>query len=274
MRYTFRHIIPCFLILLLVGCVSENDWPINSLRQGSFSLNMVISGLNAEVETRADGVVFRALTSDEAANYMVTLSHDGEPIWAQKVFSQITLPERTQSVGKGYMVSAMSCAEEDIETANKGWGQPLYVGKSDPFEVKSKETTQVQVNCRLQNAGFCVVFDKTFTDRFPTTYAVTTNDARDLTFNYSNEAVFTGKTFNKGQIAYYKVGTDGTVNVPLLITGADGWDRVRLERFITLEAGKIFRLIIRLGETDGQMGVIITYDDEFELVESEIVVEE
>ena len=126
----------------------------------------------------------------------------------------------------------------------------------------------------MQNAGFCVVFDKTFTDRFPTTYAVTTNDARSLRFDADNAAVFEDNTLQRGAIAYYNMEVDGKRTVSLIVTGANDWDRVRLEKDIVMEPGKLYRLLVRLGGENGKMGLSITYDSEFELVENEIVVEE
>jgi len=253
--------------------VSESDWPAGEFQQGRFSLSMTTAGLNAQVETRGDDGSGRTLTDTEAASYLVILTKGDETVWGQKAFSEVTEKDCIQPVGSDYMVSAMSCLETEAESANEGWGQPRYSGQSAAFEVKKDETTSVQVNCSMQNAGFCVVFDQTFTDRFPTTYAVTTVDSRDLTFNADNAAVFTGNTLTGGKIAYYNVSSGSTLTVPLLVTGAKDWDHVRLQKSIVMEPGKIYRLIVRVGEDNGKMGVTISYDDEFDLVESEIIVE-
>ncbi len=271
-QYT-RHIILFMPLLLLASCVSEVDWPRDKEKsgEGSFSLSLSAGGLNAEVETRADGDKWRRLTDVEASGYQVTLTHAGETLWGPKAFGDVIDRDCTQPAGTGYVVSGGNCTAEEAES---GWGQPHYSGQSEPFEVKNGETTPVEVKCRMQNAGFCVVFDQTFTDRFPTTYAVTTNDARSLRFDNGNAAVFEDNTLQGGAIAYYNMEADGKRTVSLIVTGANDWDRVRLEKDIDMEPGKIYRLLVRVGGENGKMGLSITYDSEFELVEKEIVVEE
>ena len=272
MTHTFRHITLFMPLLLLASCVSEVDWPRDKVTsgEGSFSLSLSAGGLNAEVETRADGDKWRKLTDVEASGYQVTLRHEGETLWGPKAFSEITDGDRTQLTGTGYVVSGGNCTAGEAED---GWGQPHYSGQSEPFEVKNGETTQVEVKCRMQNAGFCVVFDQTFTDRFPTTYAVTTNDARSLRFDNGNAAVFENNTLQSGAIAYYNMEADGKHTVPLIVTGANEWDRVRLEKDIIMEPGKIYRLLVRVGMDNGKIGLSITYDSEFDVVENEIVVD-
>ena len=267
MTDTYRHIIPCLLALLLASCANEVEWPQaeSGDGEGSFSLSLSAGGLNAEVETRADGDSWRTLTAGEAAAYQVTLSQGGSKRWGPKAFSDITERDRTQPARIGYVVSAESCSAEQAESANGGWGQPHYRGQSEPFEVKNGENTPVEVKCRMQNAGFCVVFDQSFTERFPTTYAVTTDDARSLQFNAGNAAVFSDDTLTDGQIAYYNMDADGQRTVSLIVTGADEWDRVRIEKVIRMEPGKLYRLFVRVGDEGGQVNLDITFDDEFDV---------
>ena len=276
MTHIFKHIILFVPLLLLASCVSEMDWPRGEVKsgEGSFSLSLSAGGLNDEVETRSDGDKWRKLTDVEASGYQMTLTLAGETLWGPKAFGDITDRDCTQPAGTGYVVSGNNCTAEEAESANSGWGLPHYSGQSESFEVRDGQKTQVEVKCRMQNAGFCVVFDKTFTDRFPTTYAVTTNDARGLRFDDGNAAVFEGNTLQSGAIAYYNMDADGKHTVSLIVTGANEWDRVRLEKDLHMEPGKIYRLLVRVGGENGKVGLSITYDSEFELEENEIVVEE
>ena len=272
MTHTFRHIILFMPLLLLASCVSEVDWPRDKVTsgEGSFSLSLSTGELNAEVETRSDGEkTYRTLTATEAAGYKVTLSHEGETLWGPKALREVSDRDRTQPQGSGYVVSAENCTAAEAQT---DWGQPRYKGESE-FEVNDGETTQVEVKCNMLNAGFCVVFDKSFTDRFPTTYAVTTNDERNLRFDAGNAAQFQDNTLQGGAIAYYNMDDDGKHTVALIVTGSDEWDRVRLVKDIVLESGKLYRLLVRVGEENGKIGLSITYDSDFVVDELEILVE-
>lgn len=235
----------------MAGCISELDGPQANL-QGSFSLGLFADSLAVEVETRAG----RDLTAAERTAFTVTLEQDDETIWNDLRFSDITLADRTQPVGTGYVVSAHSCTVTEAETANGGWGQRRYWGQSAAFSIAKDQNTEVSVECHMANAGLCVVFDDSFTSYFTQGYSVTTDDSRILRFDETTT----------GRVAYYNVPVAATHTVHLLINAAAGWDgTLHMERDLTLQAGRIYRLYIRKGIPEtGTLGVSVTYDDSFD----------
>ena len=265
MKHRLLHIIPLLLsVVLLAACLSESEGP-TGLHRGSFVLSLSADSLSVEVTTRAA----RQLTDQEAADYCVTLTHGDETLWEQKVYSQITEADRTQPVGTGYKVSAENCTAAEAETDNSGWGRKRIWGESEPFEIKVSATpTLVTVPCQMVNAGLCVVFDASFTSRFPE-YAVTTGDLRALKFDAARGAVFDSQNrLQQGTIAYYNIGESGNRDIPLVISASAGWDgTVRLTRTLTLQAGRTYRVKVRLGEPEPETGniagITITYDDVF-----------
>ena len=262
MRNRLLHIIPLLAALLLTACIGETDAPQGG--QGTFSLDLVTEGLNVEIETRAA----RQLTADEAKAFKITLNDAEETIWERKAFTDITLADRTQRLGEGYVVMAENITPEEAESNNKGWGARRFAGSSEPFAIVSNKTTLVTIPCAMVNAGLCVVFDKSFTDFF-TDYAVTTDDQRSLKFNYSNAfSMNTSTGTHSGAIAYYNTdASTDTYELPLLITASAGWEgTVRLNRVLTLKAGKITQLKVKYNSpepTEGNITLSISYDDEF-----------
>lgn len=250
MRKHTTILLPLLAALFLAACISEYDGPWTT-DQGIFSLELAADGLDVEVETRAP----RNLTDAEAATFLVSLTQDETLVWQQKAFNTITQADRTQPLGGGYIVSAEDVTDEDAESANDGWGCLRYAGQSEAFSIVSGQITHVTVPCKMANAGLNVIFDKSFTDFF-TDYAVTTDDVRGLKFN------------TNGYTAYYNTEATGSHTLDIIISASAGWDgTVRLERTLTLQAGKIIRLHVKLNSpepTEGNITLSITYDDEFE----------
>lgn len=266
MAQTFKHIIPCLLALLLVSCVSELDLPQNTEGQGMFALSLSASGLKTEVETRADEDSWQELTSTEAASYLITLIKDSKTLWGPKVFSSINQTDCTQPVGQGYVVSAENCTTAEAESANNGWGQRRYYGKSSSFSITKDETTDVRINCHIANAGLSVQFDESFTTYFTLGYSVTTDDSRGLRFDENT---------TDNDVAYYNIPEESTRTVHLLVNASAGWDGIlHLEHDLVMQPGRIYRLQVRKGTVEtGTMGVTITTEDFVEGESEEVIVE-
>lgn len=266
MTQTFKHIIPCFLALLLVSCVSEFDLPKVADEQGMFALSLTAAGQGNNGETRADDESWQELTSTEAASYLITLTKDSKTLWGPKVFSSITQTDCTQPVGAGYAISAESCTATEAESANKGWGQRRYYGKSSSFSITKNDITKVRVNCHIANAGLCVLFDESFTSYFTLGYSVTTDDGRALRFDETTA----------DNVAYYNIPDGATQHtVRLLVNASAGWDGIlHMERDLVMQPGRIYRLQVRKGAVEtGTMGVTITTEDFMEGESEEVIVE-
>ncbi len=254
MKQYIKHIIPLFLGLFFAGCVSELDGPQGNL-SGTFSLGLVADSMIVEVETRAG----RELTDDEKSSFTVSLLQDGEAIWTNTPYANVTLADRTQPVGAGYVVTAQSCTADEAESVNDGWGQRRFYGQSTTFSIAKNADTPVSVECSMANAGLTVDFDESFTSFFTVGYSVTVVDERNLKFDAA--------TTNR--VAYYNVEADGTRDVRLLINASAGWDGMlkTIDRTLTMQQGRVYRLHIRKGEhviETGTLGVSITYDETFD----------
>lgn len=252
------------MALLLVSCVSEFDLPKAADEQGMFALSLTASGLKTEVETRADEDSWQKLTPNEAASYLITLTKDSKTLWGPKVFSSITQTDCTQPVGQNYVVSAENCTPTEAESANGGWGQRRYYGKSS-FSITKDETTDVRINCHIANAGLCVQFDESFTSYFTLGYSVTTDDGRALRFDETTT----------DNVAYYNVPEGSTRSVRLLVNASAGWDGIlHLEHDLVMQPGRTYCLHVRKGAVEtGTMGVIITTEDFVEGESEEVIVE-
>ncbi len=273
------YVLTALCAILLTACIGEQPSP--SAGRGTFAFELATDSLTADIVTRAP----RQLTDAEAAAYRVTLHSATETIWENIPFADITLADRTQPLGTGYVVSAENISAADAESLNSGWGARRYAGSSAPFAITEGQTTHVTVPCTMANAGLCVTFDDSFTSYF-TEYAVTTADTRALKFNADNAfpanttlPSLTGEGSGVGPaVAYYNTSLPSlgegsgvgqlTADVALTITASAGWDgTVRLTRTLTLQAGKITRLEVKLNAPQPSTGNIslmaITYDDHF-----------
>lgn len=252
MKHKIRHIIPLLAVCLLTACSTEENGLPGSLR-GSFTLGLSTDSLVVEVTTRAG----RDLTDAEQQIFTVSLAQNGETIWENIPFADITLADRTQPTGTGYVVSAESCTSTEAESVNDGWGQRRYWGQSESFDIKSEENTQVRVDCHMTNAGICVEFDESFTSFFTLGYSATTDDSRTLRFDNTTT----------GRVAYYNIPEGNTRVVHLLINASAGWDGIlHVERDLVLTRGGVTRLFVRKGEpNEGQVDLGITFDDEFDV---------
>lgn len=272
MKSRVLHIITILAAVLFTGCLSEMDIPAGTQR-GSFAIALTADSLMVEVETRAP----RDLTDSEAASFLVTLSRNDEPVWERKTFSSITQEDRKQSIGEGYVVSAENVTADEAESSNSGWGCRRYAGASETFSIVSGQITYVTVPCAMANAGLCVTFDHSFTSYF-SDYAVTTDDARNLKFNGSNAAQFDAENhLTAGTIAYYNTDANRQHTVDIIISASAGWEgTANLTRTLTLRAGKITRLNVKLNSTEpteGNIMLSITYEDFEEIAGEEIVLD-
>lgn len=260
MKHQLLHILPLLLVIMLTGCVTEMDDLRPNSSRGSFTLGLSTDSLAVEVETRAS----RDLTEAEQTMFAVSLVQNGEPVWSNIPFANITETDCTQPTGNGYVVSAENCTASEAETANDGWGQRRYWGQSATFSIRKDENTVVSVDCHMVNAGLSVQFDESFTSYFTLGYSVTTDDRRALRFDD-----------NSGQIAYYNINEGTTHNLHLLINASAGWDgTLHIERNIDLQPGRVYRLHIRKGMSEtGNVDVIITTENFVEGKSEEVIVE-
>jgi hypothetical protein len=236
--------------MLLTGCMNEDFSVAEKNGKGTYALSLVREDVQDIVISRAGEQV--ADGSYNVNDFKVKLSDkNGISIFQGKVYSELSAADRTLPVGTDYKIIVESCSQEEALTANDGWGQMRFTGETT-FEIKNNETTPLEVNCTLQNAGLMVVFDESFTSKFPV-YAATTQDTRAL--------VFKGTT--TGKVACYNVEEENN-SISLKLTGsAGGWsDRINLVKEVSIVKGKIMRLAVIYDDNSGDLDIEFGTDND------------
>lgn len=243
MKKIYYSLIILLCGILQVGCNSES-LPADPATTGSgtFALSLITEQVQTEDITRTD----IQLNLD---SFKVTLKdNQGITLINAKAFGKISDGDRTLPEGNNFQIAVESCTKEESTAASNGWGAIRFTG-SETFNIESNKTTEVAIGCEMDNAGLQLVFDTTFTQKFPT-YAATTQDARLLVFKGSNP----------GAIAYYEVPeSENKTKISLRITGsAGGWsDRIDLNRDVELKKGKINKLSVIYDENTGDIDINI-----------------
>lgn len=220
-----------------MACTNELAVDDTASREGKFLLSLLTEDVETEDITRSTEFTV------DVNSFMVSLrDQNGVALYSDKEYGQLTDADRTLPVGVNYQIAVESCSTGDAETANEGWGQARFCADST-FEIISDNTTMLTLSCELENAGLMLVFDNTFTSKFPI-YAATTQDARSLVF----------KGANAGSVAFYNADAE-TVSIPLHLTGSKGgWeDRINVKKDITISKGKITRLTVKYDENSGNL---------------------
>lgn len=236
--------------MLLTGCMNEDFSVAEKNGKGTYALSLVREDVQDIVISRAGEQV--ADGSYNVNDFKVKLSDkNGISIFQGKVYSELSAADRTLPVGTGYKIMVESCSLEEALTANDGWGQMRFTGETT-FDIKNNETTPLEVNCTLQNAGLMVVFDDSFTSKFPV-YAATTQDTRAL--------VFKGTT--TGKVACYNVEEENN-SISLKLTGsAGGWsDRIDIVKEVSIVKGKIMRLTVIYDDNSGDLDIEFGTDND------------
>lgn len=236
--------------MLLTGCMNEDFSVAENNGKGTYALSLVKEDVQDIVISRAGEQV--ADGSYNVNDFKVNLTDkNGISIFQNKVYSELSAADRTLPAGTDYKIMVESCSQEEALTANDGWGQMRFTGETT-FDIKNNENTPLEVNCTLQNAGLMVVFDESFTGKFPV-YAATTQDSRAL--------VFKGTT--AGKVACYNVEEEDS-SISLKLTGsAGGWsDRIDIEKTVSIVKGKIMRLTVIYDDNSGDLDIEFGTDND------------
>ena len=240
-----RSLWPCLAFSLLFAACNSQDWPYVLHQEGEGSIAVSLQGS----QTRATTSV---ITKEEADLFLVTL-YKGEDLIARQTLlgrlGSITFP-----AGYGYRLFVESITEQDAVTLNEGWGAKRYTGTSRTFGILAGQTTKVGVGCSVANAAVAIHIDSSATGCVVT---LKTSDGRTLTTSES-------------RVAYVNVAQETKTEVTLSIE-KDG--QVVTETTLEdLQAAQVKDINIK-ENTDGTLGLHITYDDSFETVETEISIE-
>ena len=232
------------LALLLAACTTQ-DWPYSPHREGVGSIAVTLEGS----QTRATTSV---ITKEEADLFLVTL-YKGDDVIAQQTMlghlGSLTFP-----AGYGYSLFVESITEQDALTLNEGWGAKRYTGQSKSFGIQAGQTTKVAVGCSVANAAVAVNIDSSAQGCVVT---LKTSDGRTLTTTES-------------RVAYVNVTIEEKPDVTITIE-KDG-EVIKETTLENLDASQVKDINIK-ENTEGTLGLQVTYDDSFETVQTEISIE-
>lgn len=232
------------LSLILAACTTQ-DWPYSPHREGVGSIAVTLEGS----QTRATTSV---ITKEEADLFLVTLYKGEDLIAQQKMLGH--LGSLTFPAGYGYSLFVESITEQDALTLNEGWGAKRYTGQSKSFGIQAGQTTKVAVGCSVANAAVAVNIDSSAQGCVVT---LKTSDGRTLTTTES-------------RVAYVNVTIEEKPDVTITIE-KDG-EVVKETTLENLEASQVKDINIK-ENTEGTLGLQVTYDDSFETVQTEISIE-
>lgn len=240
------------LALLSVASCSVKDWPVadapseQPVGQGGIDIQ-----LKGSAPTRATTTT---ITKEEADLFLVTITKSDQLIAQQTLLGKVG--SMTFPAGYGYKVFVENITDVDAETLNDGWGAKRFTGNSKSFGIQPGQTTAVAVSCSVANAAVAV----NIADEVRGCTVTITDGTRILT------------TSENGKVAYFNVPP--TTSVALTLTVKKN-DVVVSEQDLSLEAAQVKDVNIKPSEENqqGTMGINITYDDTFEVVETIIDVE-
>ena len=255
-----HYIYTAMLLLLLASCnntdiVLGND----ASAPGRFMLSLLTEEVTTEDITRAGSF------NPDVSKFMVSITDaKGLELVSGMEYGTMEDHDKVLPAAKDYLIEVANCTPQEAVSANEGWGTIRFMA-SQTFDIVSEETTPLVLECTMANAGLTVIFDESFTTKFPT-YAATIQDARNLVF----------KSTTADKLAYYNISQDQE-NISLRLTGsAGGWnDRIDKTHHITLTKGKITRLRVKFNDgsnTDSDVDIDIDTDTSMGETDDEVTV--
>lgn len=237
--------------LFFVGCNTQ-DWPegddtvtapdADQKELGNIAIQLCGSAQRATTTT---------ITKEEADLFLVTV-YKGDEAVSQHV--QLgTIGTLSFPAGYGYKVAVENITPSDAETLNDGWGAKRFTGRSKSFGIQAGQTTAVAVSCTVANAAVSISID----DAVAGCMVTVSDGVRTL-------------TTSDNRVAYFNV-LDGSHPVTLTIE-KDGV--VVSEQTLNLESAQVKDVNIGASKDPetGGISVDITYDDEFVVVNQEIII--
>lgn len=242
--------------VFLASCSEMNlefPTPGENEEMGSFELT-----LTGERQTRATSTI----SKEQADNFLVTI-YKGSDVYRQTALLK-NINTRL-SAGYGYTIHVESCDEATAESSNDGWGEPRYVGASAPFSVKAGQTTHVSVNCTGANAGFDVVFDKTFSSYFTGGFQVSVTEGnRSIVFDHYSGGLSDGDNISQiSEVAYFNVGETGSRTITYHIHAVSPRKTLDRDVEITLNKGRVSRATVSYEMSTFSLNITV---DEVELM--------
>lgn len=255
-----HYIHTAMLLLLLASCNSTDIVPgKDASAPGRFMLSLLTEEVSTEEITRAGSF------NPDVSKFKVSITDaKGLELISGKEYGTMEDGDKVLPAAKDYLIEVANCTPQEAVNANEGWGAIRFMA-SQTFDIVSEETTPLVLECTMANAGLTVIFDESFTTKFPT-YAATIQDTRNLVF----------KSTTAYKVAYYNI-SQSQENISLRLTGsAGGWnDRLDKTQPIPLTKGKITRLRVKFNDgsnTDSDVDIDIDTDTSMGETDDEVTV--
>lgn len=249
------------MLLPLLACCSNTDIvPGNDASAtGRFMLSLLTEEVTTEDITRAGSF------NPDVSKFKVSITDaKGLELVSGMEYGTMEEHDKVLPAAKDYFIEVANCTPQEAVSANEGWGTIRFMA-SETFDIVSEQTTPLVLECTMANAGLSVIFDESFTTKFPT-YAATIQDTRNLVF----------KSTTADKVAYYNLN-QSQESISLRLTGsAGGWnDRIDKTQSIPLTKGKITRLRVRFNDgtnTDSDVNIDIDTDTGMGETDDEVTV--
>ena len=234
---TGLYCITAVMTMLLVSCAQ-----VLSPEEQRGEIRLALSSeVEMEVQTRSG--------YDDYNIYIKGLKTGQDPYQDELEFSEMlngyALPYGV------YSVEAENCtADEAVE----GLGRPRYYGIATDVRVKSPETTDVTVDCRMGNSKVAVTFDEVFLNEFDEASV-----SVDLNIGGRTKNVLPGSS---DQI-YFNVEAEGSVLTYIIYGKIDG-NPLSYTGTILLRPAKFAHITVKSNH-NGILGPGISIQDEVEI---------
>lgn len=219
-----RIITILFALAILQACTKDNSHNEGLLSFGIAGTEQVMVQSGSDCGGAATKAGTAVLPNVDALNFVVNAgtADDTTSVIAAATFSSIM--GETFIVTQGsYVASAYNSTEEQTYSANGGFGQARYYGKT-PFSVTAGELANVEIPCSVVNSMASVVLDETFLKAFDLTSAtisISTDAARSirtLDFTDANGHLLTSgdaavSTPDPTKSAFYPAGTNLYISI-------------------------------------------------------------
>ena len=177
MKKTYFILTTLICGMLQTSCTCEDVPTVEGKGEGNFALSLTADNIKTEVTTRTgEEEQEEETTPIDVSTFKVSLrSKDGISVFQDKAYSDLKPNDRNLPVGSDYQITVESCSHEEATTANDGWGQMRFTGNAK-FNIENNKTTELAINCALQNAGLQDIFDPSYTAKFPTYFFIHWHD--------------------------------------------------------------------------------------------------
>lgn len=235
----------CFMfiaVLLMTGCSAMDEDMSSQDGMGNIAVTLNSSTTRSTTST---------ITKEEADLFLVTIYKGEELVSSQFLLGNIAT--LTFPAGYGYKVFVENITSDDAESMNDGWGAKRYTGLSKSFGIQAGQTTKVGVGCSVANAAVTVTMADGVAGCMVT---ITSADGRTL-------------STSEPRTAYFNVAENSTIDVSVVVE-KDGVVVSEKELSVAPAEEKNISLKPGASENEANADITITYDSNFEMVETEI----